>query len=104
MIEKNHIGENETTIENATTTLRKQEHAGGYSCKACGNPIDAHPPDDVHKFSSVYHNCDNATTLYWHPKVHKNHDYATLQEIKSKIDKDKPGNSTKVSLLRMTGY
>lgn len=118
MIEKNHIGENGTTIENATTTLRKQGHAGRYSCKVCGNPIDTHPPDDVHKFSSVYqcwrfdwiernyqcHNCDNATTLYWHPKVHKIHDYATLQEIKSKIDKDKPGNSTKVSLLRMTGY
>jgi hypothetical protein len=118
MIEKNHINEYETTIGNATTTLRKQDHRGEYSCKECGSPIDAHPHDDVHKFCSVYpcwrfdwiernyqsHNCNYATTLYRHPKVHKNHDYATLQEIKSKIDKDKLGNGTKVSLLTMTGY
>jgi hypothetical protein len=42
--------------------------------------------------------------LYWHPKVHKDHDYATLQEIKSKIDKDKPGNSATDDFQRMTGY
>jgi hypothetical protein len=54
MIEKNQIGDNETRIENATAALRKYEHIGGYSCKVCGNPFDAHPPDDVHRFSSVY--------------------------------------------------
>jgi hypothetical protein len=25
-----------------------------YSCKACGNTFDANPPNEVHKFSSVY--------------------------------------------------
>ena len=119
MIEKNQIGDNETRIENATATLRKYEHIGGYSCKVCGNPFDAHPPDDVHRFSSVYQcwkfdwiernyqcdKCNNSTTLYWHPKVHKNHDYATLQEIKGKIDKDKPVNGSRdYYLQRMTGY
>jgi hypothetical protein len=113
MIEKNHIHNNETRIENATATLRKSEHVGGYSCKACGNPFGAHPPDDVYRFSSVYQcwkfdyqcqKCNNSTTLYWHPKVHKDHDYATLQEIKSKINKDKPRSSARDYLQRMTGY
>jgi transcription elongation factor Elf1 len=117
-MELNQTSENQTTIGNVTTLLKKQNHTGRYSCKMCGNPIDAHPPDDVHKFCSVYqcwrfdwiersyqcHKCNNSITLYWHPKAHENHYYATLQEIKSKIDKDKLGNGTKVSLLRMTGY
>jgi hypothetical protein len=36
MIEKSHMNEYETTIENATTTLRKQDYRGEYSCKECG--------------------------------------------------------------------
>ena len=102
MTEKNQIGHNETRIKNATAILRRHEHRIGYSCKVCGNPIDANSPDDVYKSSSVYqcwkfdwiernhqcHECNNTTTLYWHPEGHKFHDCASLEEIKRKISKD----------------
>ncbi|HKI08209.1 MAG TPA: hypothetical protein VKA09_07410 [Nitrososphaeraceae archaeon] len=117
MIEKNHIGENETTIENATTTLRKQEHTGGYSCKACGNPIDAHPPDDVHRLSSVYpcwkfdwiersyecSRCSKRAKLFWHPEVHKHRDYATVEEIEHKSIKNNLSSHPEY-VRRMVGY
>lgn len=105
-------------IDNGIATVMRYEHTSGYSCKVYGSSIDAYPPDDIQKFSSVYqcwrfdwiernyqcHNCNNSTTLYWHPKVHKYYDYATLQEIKSKIDKDSLGTSTRTYLQRMKGY
>jgi rubredoxin len=117
MIEKNHIDENETRINNDTTaaTLRKHEHTRSrYSCKVCGNPFDADPPDDVHKFSSVYQcwefdwiereygcpSCSKTATLYWHSEVHKYHDYATVQEVTLKMNNGKLDSSVK----RMAGY
>jgi hypothetical protein len=55
---KNQIDENETRIKNTITTGGKHDHTTGYyysySCKACGNPFSASPPDNAHKFSSVY--------------------------------------------------
>jgi hypothetical protein len=117
MIEKNQIDENETKIENATVTLRKYEHTGGFSCKECGNPFDANPPDDVHKFSSVYpcwnfdwvernyqcSRCYKSTKLFWHPGVHKHHDYATIEEVELKTRKDPLGNRPNYA-QRMRGY
>jgi transcription elongation factor Elf1 len=50
----NQTSENQTTIENVTTLLKKQDHTGRYSCKMCGKPIDAHCLEDVQKFCSVY--------------------------------------------------
>jgi DNA-directed RNA polymerase subunit RPC12/RpoP len=124
MIEKNQIDENETRIKNTIATRGKYDHTTGYyysySCKACGNPFSASPPDDVHKFSSVYqcwkfdwiersyrcHECGNTTTLYWHPRVHKHHDYTPREEINRKVSKDNNlGNNTTADYLqRMVGY
>jgi hypothetical protein len=95
--------ENESRINNAVADLGKFECTSRYSCKACGNPFEAKPPDDVHKFSSVYQcwkfdwiereckclNCSKITTLYWHPKVHKYHEYATVKEITRKVNNGK---------------
>jgi hypothetical protein len=33
MTEKNQTSENQTTIENITTLLKKQDHTGRYFCK-----------------------------------------------------------------------
>jgi hypothetical protein len=117
MIEKNHIDENETRIENAIVTLRKYEHTAGFSCKECGNPFDANPPDDVHKFASVYpcwkfdwverssqcSRCGKSTKLFWHPEAHKHHNYATIEEIELKRSKDCLGNHLDYT-QRMRGY
>jgi hypothetical protein len=55
MIEKKgHKEGNEARIKDTIAPLTKYEHTGGYSCKACGTPFSAAPPDDVHRFSSVY--------------------------------------------------
>jgi hypothetical protein len=100
MIEKNHIGENETTIENATTTLRKQEHT-----------------DDVHRLSSVYpcwkfdwfersyecSRCSKRAKLFWHPEVHKHRDYATVEEIEHKSIKNNLSSHPEY-VRRMVGY
>jgi rubredoxin len=88
-----------------------------YSCKACGNIFDAHPPDDVHRFSSVYPcwkfdwiersyqctRCSKSSKLFWHPKVHKDHDYATVDEIQHKTSKNTLGNLSEYA-RRMVGY
>jgi rubredoxin len=88
-----------------------------YSCNTCGNTFDANPPDDVHRFSSVYpcwkfdwversfqcFKCNKSTKLFWHPKVHNHHDYATLQEIEHKISKNTRGSLPDYA-QRMRGY
>jgi hypothetical protein len=88
-----------------------------YSCNTCGNTLAANPPDDVHTFSSVYpcwkfdwiersfqcDKCSKSTKLFWHSKVHKHHDYATLQEIERKISKN-TRDSLSDNALRMSGY
>jgi hypothetical protein len=77
-----------------------------YSCKECGNTSNANPPDDVHRFSSVYpcwkfdwversyecSRCSKNIKLFWHPEVHKHHHYATLEEIGHKKSKNTPGS------------
>jgi hypothetical protein len=117
MTERNQIDENETRISSDTTKLRKQAQTIGYSCKACGNPFDANPPDDVRKSSYVYqcwkfdwiervykcHSCGRTTTLYWHSEVHKYHGYATAEEVTPKMSNgklDDPSGWVK----RMAGY
>lgn len=121
MIEKkDHKEGNEARIKSTIASLRKNEYTGRYSCKACGNPFDAFPPDDVHRVSSVYQcwkfdwiersyrcpECKNTTTLYWHPRVHKHHDYTSREEINLKFSKDNnSANNTGVDYLqRMVGY
>jgi hypothetical protein len=88
-----------------------------YSCKECGNPFDANPPDDVHRFSSVYQcwkfdwieqeyrcpSCSKTTTLYWQSEVHKYyHDYATTEEVTRKMNNEKLDDSSVKK--RMAGY
>jgi DNA-directed RNA polymerase subunit RPC12/RpoP len=88
-----------------------------YSCKACGNTFGANPPDDVHRFSSVYpcwkfdwiersyecSRCSKNIKLFWHPEVHKHHDYATVEEIERKTSKNTLGNHPDYA-QRMVGY
>lgn len=88
-----------------------------YSCNACGNTFDANPPDDVHRFSSVLpcwkfdwversyqcSRCSKSTKLFWHPKVHKHHDYTTVEEIERKTSKNSLGNHPDYA-RRMRGY
>jgi hypothetical protein len=97
--------------------IEKKEAVKCYSCKACGNIFDAHPPDDVHRFSSVYpcwkfdwiernyqcSRCSRSSKLFWHPKVHKDHDYATVDEIQHKTSKNTLGNLSEYA-RRMMGY
>jgi rubredoxin len=128
MIEKKgHKEGNEARIKDTIAPLTKYEHTGGYSCKACGNPFNAGPPDDVHRLSSVYQcwkfdwiersyrcpECSNTTTLYWHPRVHKHQDYTSREEINRKFSKDNNSennnnnnnnNARADYLQRMTGY
>jgi NAD-dependent SIR2 family protein deacetylase len=118
MVEKNQIDENETRIRSSAKVINKHGQTYGYSCIMCGNHFTANPSDDVHRLSSVYqcwkfdwiernyqcNECHNTTNLYWHPKLHKNYDYATSQEIKYTIDKDSSRNDTNPYLQRMIGY
>ena len=83
MTEKNQIGENETRIKNATAILRRHEHKIGYSCKVCGNPIDANSPDDVYKSSSVY----QCWKFDWIERNHQCHELTILQHYTG-IQKD----------------
>lgn len=87
-----------------------------FSCKECGNSFDANPPDDVHRFSSVYpcwkfdwiernyhcSKCSNSTKLFWHPEVHKHHDYATV-DVERKTSKNTVGSHLDY-VRRMRGY
>lgn len=88
-----------------------------YSCKACGNTFEANPPDDVYSYSSVVpcwnfdwversyqcSRCNKNIKLFWHPEVHKHRDYATVEEIELKSNKDTIGNSPDYA-RRMVGY
>jgi DNA-directed RNA polymerase subunit RPC12/RpoP len=109
---------NMTTENNQMYKNETEEKAVKYSCKACGNPFDANPPDDVHRFSSVYpcwkfdwiersyqcSRCSKSIKLFWHPKVHKHHyDYATVEEIERKRSKNTLGNHPDYA-RRMGGY
>jgi rubredoxin len=117
---KSHKEGNEARIKNIIAPLTKYEHTGGYSCKVCGNPFRTSPPDDAHRFSSVYQcwefdwiersfqcpECSNTTKLYWHPRVRKHHDYASREEVNRKFSKDNnSGNNPGVNYLqRIVGY
>jgi hypothetical protein len=64
MIEKKgHKEGNEARIKDTIAPLTKYEYTGWYSCKACGTPFSAAPPDDVHRFSSLYINAGNLIGL-----------------------------------------
>lgn len=79
-----------------------EKKAVKYSCRACGNTFYANPPDDVHRFSSVFSSwkfdwverslqcsrCSKSSKLFWHSKMHKHHDYATVEEIERKTSKN----------------
>jgi DNA-directed RNA polymerase subunit RPC12/RpoP len=94
-----------------------EKKAVKYSCNACSNTFDANPPDDVHRFSSVFpcwkfdwversyqcSSCGKSTKLFWHPKVHKHHDYASVEEIERKTSKNTLGNHSDYA-RRMRGY
>jgi hypothetical protein len=85
-----------------------------YSCKECGNTIDVDPPDDVHRFSSVYQcwkfdwikreygcpSCSKTTTLYWHYEVHMYRDYATAEVVTLKMNNTKLVESIKKRMAR----
>jgi hypothetical protein len=105
-----------TTENNQMYKNEIGKKAAKYSCNACGSTFDANPPDDVHRFSSVYpcwkfdwverryecSRCNKITKLYWHPKVHKHHYFATLEEIERKTSKNTLGNHPGY-MLRMVG-
>lgn len=107
------------TSENRQTYKNSNEKkaVNCYSCKACGNIFETHPPDDVHSFSSVYpcwkfdwiersyqcSSCKKSSKLFWHSKVHKDHDYATVEEIQHKISKNNLGSLSEYA-RRMVGY
>lgn len=106
------------TSENRQTYKNSNEKkVKCYSCKACGNIFETHPPDDVHSFSSVYpcwkfdwversyqcSSCKKSSKLFWHSKVHKDHDYATVEEIQHKISKNNLGSLSEYA-RRMVGY
>lgn len=107
-MEENHHHMNNKL--DAATAIQDETVGNYFSCKECGSPLNAGSPDDVHKFSSVlqcWHfdwiernyrclNCNKATTLYWHPQVHKYRDYCTPEEMKRKMSKDNnnPHNTT----------
>jgi rubredoxin len=107
------------TSQNSQTYKNKIEKKAVkyYSCKACGNTFDANPPDDVHKFSSVYQcwkfdwiereyrcpGCSKTTTLYWHSEVHKYRDYATSEEVTLKKINGKLDDDSSIK-KRMAGY
>jgi rubredoxin len=117
LTEKNQADEDETRIREAERGLEKYKHTIMYSCNACGNTFHANPPDDVHRFSSVYpcwkfdwiersYRCDRCSKnikLFWHPKVHKHHDYTSLEEIELKANQDTHGNHPRY-FQRMRGY
>jgi DNA-directed RNA polymerase subunit RPC12/RpoP len=117
LIEKNQTDENETRIREAAGRLEKYKQTSMYSCNTCGNTFDANPPGDVHNFSSVYpcwkfdwiersyrcNRCSRNIKLFWHPKVHKHHDYTTFEEIERKTSKDTQGNYPHYA-QRMRGY
>lgn len=115
------IEKNETRIKNASTqTLRKHEYAEEYfySCKSCGNAFVASPPDDIHKYSSIFQcwkfdwleriyecpRCSKTTTLYWHAEVHKYRDYATAKEVAQKMSDRKTGDESARWFKRTEGY
>ena len=89
-----------------------------YSCRSCSNTFDANPPDDVHRFSSVYpcwkfdwiernyecNRCSKRAKLFWHPEVHRHHhDYATVEEIEHKTTKNNLSSHPEY-VRRMVGY
>ncbi len=107
-----------TTAENNQMYENKiEKKAARYSCNACGNTFDANPPDDVHRFSSVYpcwkfdwversyqcSRCIKSTKLFWHPQVHKHRNYATVEEVERKASKNTLGNHPDYA-RRMEGY
>ena len=89
-----------------------------YSCRSCSNTFDANPPDDVHRFSSVYpcwkfdwiernyecSRCSKRAKLFWHPEVHRHHHvYATVEEIEHKTTKNNLSSHPEY-VRRMVGY
>jgi DNA-directed RNA polymerase subunit RPC12/RpoP len=106
------------TIENSQMDKNEiEKKAVKYSCNACGNTFDANPPDDVHRFSSVYpcwkfdwiersyecSRCSKSIKLFWHPEVHKHHYFATVEEIEHKANKNTLGSHPNYT-RRMRGY
>jgi DNA-directed RNA polymerase subunit RPC12/RpoP len=106
-----------TSENNQMFKNESEKNSVKYSCKKCGNPFNVNPPDDVHKFSSVYpcwdfdwversyecSKCTKSTKLFWHPKLHKHHHFATVEEIEYKTSKNSLGNHPGY-MLRMRGY
>lgn len=94
-----------------------ERNAVKYSCRSCSNTFDANPPDDVHRFSSVYpcwkfdwiernyecSRCSKRAKLFWHPEVHRHHVYATVEEIEHKTTKNNLSSHPEY-VRRMVGY
>jgi DNA-directed RNA polymerase subunit RPC12/RpoP len=94
-----------------------ERNAVKYSCRSCSNTFDANPPDDVHRFSSVYpcwkfdwiernyecSRCSKRAKLFWHPEVHRHHVYATVEEIEHKTIKNNLSSHPEY-VRRMVGY
>jgi len=117
LTEKNQTDGNETRIINIAIEIEKYDHTSRYSCKACRNPFDANPPDDIHKFSSLYQcwkfdwierehkcpNCSKTTTLYRDSEGHKYNDYATAEEATRRMNNGKLNESLRCE-KRMVYY
>jgi DNA-directed RNA polymerase subunit RPC12/RpoP len=105
------------TAKNNQMFKNESEKNIKYSCRACSNTFDANPPDDVHRFSSVYpcwkfdwiersyecSRCSKSTKLFWHPELHEHHDYTTVEEIERKTSKNNVGSHPEY-VRRMVGY
>jgi hypothetical protein len=111
------MNENSSSETSSAGRLAIAQMNNSYSCKSCGSSFDASPPDSLHESSSVYQcwkfdwversyqcgSCGTTTVLYWHPEKHKHRDYATLEEMRREIGKDRSA-PRRAYVERMVGY
>jgi DNA-directed RNA polymerase subunit RPC12/RpoP len=107
-----------TTKNNQMFNAENKKNTVKYSCRTCSNTFEASPPDDIHRFSSVYPcwkfdwversyeccRCGKSTKLFWHPEIHKHHYFASVEEIEHKTSKNALGSHHPEYVRRMVGY